>query len=55
MLDANAVRAGDEYFSTGDECSENAHSSVSHTHTAGLAYVRLQLSTRDFQAEFMSR
>ena len=34
MLEVNTFRAGDEHFSTGDDCIENVHSSFSHTHTA---------------------
>ena len=33
MLEVNAFRAEDEYFSTGDERIENARLSFSHTHT----------------------
>ena len=56
MLEANAFCAGDEYLIiTGDECIENARSSVSHTPTARLVYVRLHLFTSKFQTEFMLR
>ena len=41
-LEANAFRAGDEYFSAGDERIEKARSSFSHTHT------QLAWSTRDY-------
>ena len=55
MLEANTFRAGDEYFSAGDERIEKVHSNFSHTHTDSLVYTRLQLATTDFQAEFMLR
>ena len=41
MLEANAFRAGDEYFSAGDTRIENARSSFSHIHAASLVYERL--------------
>ena len=56
-LEANAFRAGDEYFCAGNERTENARSSFSHTH-AWLAWSTQGYSysyTSDFQAEFISR
>ena len=46
VLEKNALHAGDERFSAGDERVENVHSSFSHAQT--------QLATSDFQAVFWS-
>ena len=54
-LEANEFRAGDEYFSAGDECIENVFDLQPHTRTASLVYVRLQQVTSYFHTEFMLR
>ena len=70
-LETNVFYAGDEHFSVGDECVENARLSFSHTHTHTHTHTHAhtharahththththtQLAARHFQAEFMLR